>query len=155
VTPPCTLSERSVAIAVTSMPFPEQRHLLGRLLNRYPWRASPSQPAKTSPCSACDSTPCQQHRHLAGTYCPLRLTIALSITAVSLQDQFPADRPAATLRNLPSPQTGRFKTDGSLIRPMTLAATKETVPIVLNHHVGRPLSVIAVRDIATTARTPC
>jgi hypothetical protein len=135
------------------MPFPEQRHLLGRLLNELPWRASLSQPAKT-PHPVLNSTPCQQHLHLACTYFPVRLTIALSITSVTLRDQFPADRPAATLRNLPSPQTGRFKTDGSLIRPMTLAATKETVPIALNCHIGMALSVIAMRDIATTARTP-
>jgi hypothetical protein len=112
----------SAASPVARCPFPEQRHLLGRLPSARlgALAAFGGSPALLS------VVPC----HCDSSFVSLRLHAASASLRVLPGAATP--RPAARpqLRRVGrSPQAGRAQDSGSLIRPMTLAATKETEPI--------------------------
>jgi hypothetical protein len=113
----------------------KERHLLGRLPN--------------APLGALAPSDVSSSQYLPGAPCRLQLQLCVSAT--------PRPRPpprcccaaAATPRLAScdavgrSPQTGRAQDSGSLIRPMTLAATKETEPMAV------------VRQRCSTVLAPC
>jgi hypothetical protein len=139
-------------------PFPE-RHLLGRLPRvRLGALASSSRlphPARSAWCAVPTATPalciCDSRRHPLPS---IHRTAACWAVLLQHRAQLPGHlRRGGTWAR--RKQAGR-KTVGSLIRPMTLAATKETVPIALSRLVWRrALFLTAMRDIIQVHARRC